>query len=177
MDEIRQLIRTIPDFPKPGILFRDITTLFENPVGLRMTIDAMVERVGHVYPTRPEKLVGIESRGFLTAGPLAYRMGLGVVLARKRNKLPGQVRRIEYSLEYGTDIIEIHTSAIQKGDKCLIVDDLLATGGTAAATCQLVEELGGEVVGCLFIVNLPELRGHERLEKYNPHWLVEFEGE
>jgi adenine phosphoribosyltransferase len=171
--DLKELIRTIPDFPKPGIQFRDVTTLLNHPKGLSQTIDSLAE---HFAGFDANKVVAIESRGFTIGGALAQRLGCGLVLARKKGKLPGNVERIEYDLEYGKDCIEIHSDAIEDGDRCIVIDDLLATGGTCAATCTLVERLQGEVVGCGFIVNLPELSGSERLKNYDLHWLVEFEG-
>lgn len=173
MTDIKALIRTIPNFPKAGIMFRDVSTLFKDPAGLRQTFDELTaiyaaERIDHV--------VAIESRGFILGGGLAPRLNAGLIMARKRGKLPGTVEEITYHLEYGTDCIQIHNDAIKKGDRCLIIDDLLATGGTADATAQLVERLGGLVVGCGFIVNLPELNGAKRLARYNPKWLVDFDG-
>jgi adenine phosphoribosyltransferase len=170
---IKSLIRTIPDFPKPGIQFRDVSTLLQDPQGLRAMIAALAEK----YRTTPiDKIIAIEARGFIIGGALAERLGCGLVMARKRGKLPGTVERIEYALEYGTDCIEIHNDALRRGERCLVVDDLLATGGTCEATCKLVERLGGEIVGSAFIVNLPELQGDKRLGAYNPFWLVDFEG-
>lgn len=171
--DLKSLIRTIPDFPKAGIQFRDVTTLLSHPGGLSITIDALAE---HFSGHKADKVVAIESRGFTIGGALAQKLGCGLVLARKPGKLPGDVERIEYQLEYGTDSIEIHRDAISSGERCLVIDDLLATGGTCAATCSLVEKLNGKVVGCGFIVNLPDLSGSERLKAYDLHWLVEFGG-
>jgi adenine phosphoribosyltransferase len=173
-DQIQSLIRTIPDFPKPGIQFRDITTLLKDPWGFKRVID---EFVGHYRYSPIDKVVAIESRGFVVGGALAHHLGSGFVMARKKGKLPGPVERIEYQLEYGTDVIEMHKDSIKPGERCLIVDDLLATGGTCDATCRLVEKLGGDIVGCAFIICLPELKGADRIKRYDVHWLVEFEGE
>lgn len=170
---IKELIRTIPDFPKPGIQFRDVSTLLKDPWGLRASIDALAKRYAG---QKIDHVIGIESRGFIVGAPVAMALGAGLIMARKRGKLPGAVEEITYSLEYGTDCIQIHKDAINKGDRCLVVDDLLATGGTAQATSQLVERLGGVVVSCAFIINLPELKGAERLAKYKPEWLIDFEG-
>jgi adenine phosphoribosyltransferase len=171
---VKELIRTVPDFPKPGIQFRDISTLLQDPWGFKRAIDAFV---AHYRYSPIEKVVAIESRGFVVGGAIAHHLNAGFVMARKRGKLPGEVKRIEYDLEYGNDAIEIHTDAITAGQRCLVVDDLLATGGTCDACCRLVEQLGGVVVGCAFIVALPDLKGHERINRYDCHWLVEFEGE
>lgn len=174
MRQIKELIRTIPDFPKPGIQFRDISTLLVDPWGFRLAIDSFVN---HYRYSPIDKVVAIESRGFVIGGAIAHHLGCGFVMARKKNKLPGKVARIEYALEYGNDVIEIHDDAIGAGERCLIVDDLLATGGTCDATCRLTEQLGGTVVGCAFIVCLPDLKGPEKIRRYDTHWLVEFEGE
>jgi adenine phosphoribosyltransferase len=171
---LKDLIRTIPDFPKPGIQFRDITTLLQNPWGFKHAID---EFITHYRYSPVDKIVAIESRGFVAGGAMAYHLNCGLVVARKKGKLPYTVERQEYALEYGTDCIEIHKDAIEPGDRCLIADDLLATGGTCQATCQLVERLGGTIVGCSFIIELPELGGRARLEGYDVHSLVSFDGE
>lgn len=173
MDQIKSLIRTIPDFPKPGIQFRDISTLLNDPWGFKRTIDAFVE---HYRYTPIDKVVAIESRGFVVGGALAHHLSCGFVMARKKGKLPGEVTRQEYELEYGSDCIEMHTDAIVTGERVLVVDDLLATGGTSMATCQLIERLGGRIIGCAFVVSLPDLKGAERIKQYDLHWLVEFEG-
>lgn len=173
MDRIKSLIRTIPDFPQPGIMFRDITTLLQDPWGFKLAID---EFVRHYRYSPIDKVVAIESRGFVVGGAIAHHLGCGFVMARKPGKLPFKVEKQEYTLEYGTNTVEMHVDAIKPGERCLVVDDLLATGGTAAATCQLVERLGGRVVGCAFIVALPELKGRQRIAQYDSHWLVEFEG-
>lgn len=172
--QLKAKIRTIPDFPKRGIQFRDITTLLEDPWGLKQAIDMFVT---HYRYSPIDKVVAIESRGFVIGGALAHHLNCGFVMARKKGKLPGEVERVEYSLEYGTDCIEIHKDAIDRNQRCLIVDDLLATGGTCNATAELVENLGGDVVGCAFIVCLPDLHGHDRINRYDCFWLVEFEGD
>lgn len=174
MNQLKALIRTIPDFPKPGIQFRDITTLIQDPWGFKRAND---EFVAHYRYSPIDKVVAIESRGFVFGGALAHHLNCGMVMARKKGKLPFIVERQEYQLEYGTDCIEIHKDAIKAGERCLIVDDLLATGGTCKATCQLVERLQGRVVGCGFVIELPELGGRKRLTGYDVHTLVEFEGE
>lgn len=173
-DQLKALIRTVSDFPRPGIQFRDITTLLENAWGYRRAIDAFAD----YYRDSPvEKIVAIESRGFLIGGPLAHRLGCGLVVARKGGKLPHAVERQEYSLEYGTDCVEMHQGSLRPGELCLIVDDLLATGGTCLATAQLVERLGGRIVGCAFVIELPSLNGRERLSPYDVHALLTFEGD
>lgn len=174
MDHLKSLIRTIPDFPKPGIQFRDITTLLQNPWGFKRTVD---ELVSHYKYSPVDKVVAIESRGFVIGGALAHHLNCGLVVARKKGKLPFHVEQQEYALEYGTACMEIHKDAIHAGERCLIVDDLLATGGTCQATAKLVERLGGKVVGCAFIIELPSLGGRQRLEGYDVHTLVAFEGD
>jgi len=176
MKEIKDKIRTIPHWPKQGVMFRDITTLLKDSDGLKNMIDLLVER----YKNIPiDVVVGIESRGFITGAILAYKLGVGFVPIRKPGKLPAETVSEEYELEYGKDKIEMHTDAINKGDKVLLSDDLLATAGTALAACKLIEKLGGEVVECSFIVDLPELGGKKKLEDkgYKVFNLVEFEGE
>ena len=174
MDHLKNLIRTVPDFPKPGIQFRDITTLLIDPKGLADTILEMVK------PYRGDKVdmvVGIESRGFILAAPMAIELGTGMVLVRKPGKLPGEKIGVEYSLEYGTDMLEIHTDALEKGMRVLIVDDLLATGGTMEAACQLVEQVGCEIAGVAFVVELVDLKGRDKLKKYPITKLIDFEGD
>ncbi len=174
--DIQSLIRTIPDYPKPGIQFRDITTLIKDAQGFKTTIDTLVER----YKGRPiTKVVGTEARGFIFGAPLAYALGVGFVPVRKKGKLPGKTTAHEYALEYGHDRIEMHDDAIDANDQVLVVDDLLATGGTAAATVMLVRGMGGHVVECAFVIDLPALGGRVKLEKMGltVHTLVEFEGD
>ena len=173
-DFTKSKIRTIPDFPKKGVMFRDITTLLKDPEGF----NAVVEMFYNRYKDKKiDKIVGIESRGFIIGGALAHKLGVGFVPARKPGKLPAKSTRKDYELEYGKDAVEIHDDAIESGDKVLLVDDLLATGGTSAATAALIEELGGDIVECAFIVDLPDLKGREKLKKYSVFNLVEFEGE
>lgn len=172
---VKDYIRTIVDFPHEGILFRDVTTLFSDPRGFRMAVDQML----HPYAGQKiDKVVGLEARGFILGGAIAHQLTLGFVPIRKKGKLPGPVISEEYQLEYGEAIMEIHDDAIQPGEKVLIVDDLLATGGTAEAGIKLVERLGGEIVGCAFIIDLPDLGGRKRLEALgmDVHILCEFEG-
>lgn len=173
MEQIRKLIRTIPDFPKPGIQFRDITPLLQDPWGFKRAID---ELVNHYRYSPIEKVVAIESRGFVIGGAIAHHLNSGFVMARKPKKLPAAVEREEYELEYGKDAIEVHKDAIRAGERCLVVDDLIATGGTCDATCRLVERLGGRIIGCAFIVALTDLPGLERIRHYDTHWLVGYEG-
>jgi adenine phosphoribosyltransferase len=173
MDKIKELIRTIPDFPKPGIQFRDLTTLFLNGEGFRLVIDSLADTYRH---QGIDLIAGIESRGFILGAPLAYRLNKGFAVIRKPGKLPGNTVGVDYSLEYGTDRLEIHSDAVAKGTRVLLVDDLLATGGTMAAACKLVEEVGGKVVACAFVVELPELKGRIRLTQYPVHRLVDFGG-
>ncbi|MBI3591874.1 MAG: adenine phosphoribosyltransferase [Nitrospirae bacterium] len=175
---IKSKIRTVPDYPKNGIMFRDITTLIKDPVGFRLVIDSLTQR----YITGDVKfdvIVGIESRGFIIGGALSYTLGRGFVPIRKKGKLPAETIKHEYELEYGTDIIEIHKDAIKKGDKVLLVDDLLATGGTALAAATLVEKLGGTVSEMCFIVDLPDVGGRKKVEAkgYKVFALTEFEGD
>lgn len=175
---IKSRIRTIPDHPKKGIMFRDITTLIKDPVGFRLVIDALTQR----YITKDmdfDVIVGIEARGFIIGGALSYTLGKGFVPVRKIGKLPAEVVRHEYELEYGTDTVEMHKDAIEKGAKVILVDDLLATGGTALAAATLIEKLGGIVSEMAFIVNLPDVGGEKRLtgKGYNVHCLTEFEGD
>jgi adenine phosphoribosyltransferase len=172
--DLKGVIRTVPNWPKPGIMFRDVTTLLLNPEAFRYTIEELKKEYLHKGIT---KIAGIESRGFVFGAALAYEMKLPLVLIRKKGKLPADVVSMEYALEYGTDKIEVHRDAINEKDQVLIIDDLIATGGTSLAACQLVEKLEGKVAGIAFIVNLPELKGAEKLKKYNPFWLIEFEGE
>jgi adenine phosphoribosyltransferase len=173
-ESIKSKIRTIPDWPKKNIMFRDITTLLKSPDGLKETIDLLYNRYAD---KKIDKVVGIESRGFILAAPLAYRLGCGFVPVRKPGKLPAECESEEYSLEYGKDKIEIHKDAITKGDKVLIVDDLLATGGTMNAARNLVKRLEGEIVECACVVELPDLKGREKIKGEKFFSIVKFEGE
>ena len=172
MDILKKLIREVPDFPKPGILFYDITTMLKDPRGLRGTIDALR---AHYTGTEVDIVIGIESRGFIFAPAVAYALGAGFVPVRKPKKLPAEISSISYDLEYGSDILEVHTDAISKGTRVLIVDDLLATGGTARAVTQLVEGLGGVVVGLGFVVELTFLNGRGRLGGYEVFSLLQYD--
>ncbi len=172
---VRDYIRTIVDFPHEGILFRDVTTLFADPRGFRIAIDQML----HPYAGQPiDKVAGLEARGFILGGAIAHQLSVGFVPIRKKGKLPGAVISEEYQLEYGEAVIELHDDAIAPGERVLLVDDLLATGGTAAAGIRLIERLGAEIIGCAFIVDLPDLGGHARLEAMgmDVHTLCAFEG-
>ncbi len=173
---IKSRIRTVPHYPHQGIMFRDITTLLKDPVGLRTTIQEIVTRYKDM---QIDKVAGIESRGFIVGTPVAYELGLGFVPVRKKGKLPAETVGRDYELEYGTDRIEIHTDAIQKGDRVLLVDDLIATGGTAEAAAGLIQDMGGIVVECCFVIDLPDIGGRARLEKlgHKVFSLCEFEGD
>ena len=174
--EIKQKIRTVPHWPKQGIMFRDITTLLKDSAGFNLTIDMLIERYKDM---KIDIVAGIESRGFITGSILANRLGVGFVPIRKPGKLPAQTVSEEYELEYGKDKIEVHTDAIQKGDKVLLVDDLIATKNTALTTCNLITKLGGEVVECSFIIDLIDIGGKKKLTDagFKVFSLVEFEGE
>jgi adenine phosphoribosyltransferase len=173
---IKSRIRTVPHYPKQGIMFRDITTLLKDPVGLRVTIDELVRRYKDM---KIDKIAGIESRGFILGAPLAFALRKGFVPIRKKGKLPAETIGHDYELEYGTDRIEIHTDAIGEGEKVLLFDDLIATGGTAEAACKLIEKIGGHIVECCFVIDLPDIGGRARLEKhgYKVFALCEFEGD
>jgi adenine phosphoribosyltransferase len=173
--DLKTLVRTIPDYPKPGIMFRDITTLLKDASGFK----ACVERLVEPYRTAGvEAVVGIEARGFILGGAVADRLGTGFVPLRKKGKLPGKTIGQDYELEYGTDVIEVHEDAIREGERILIVDDLIATGGTAEAGAKLVRKVGGVLVGAAFIIDLPELGGAAKLEAQGIpcHTLIAFEG-
>jgi adenine phosphoribosyltransferase len=169
--KLADLIRTIPDFPVPGIIFRDITTLLKEGPAFKYSIDALTDKLAGL---NPNKIVGIESRGFIFAAPIAYRLGVGFVPVRKLGKLPGDTITAEYDLEYGTNSVEMHRDAISAGERVVIVDDLLATGGTTRATVQLVEQLGGEIVALAFLIELTDLGGREELEDYNIITLIRY---
>ncbi|WP_306155050.1 adenine phosphoribosyltransferase [Roseovarius sp. MMSF_3281] len=173
---VKDYIRTIVDFPHEGIMFRDVTTLFADPRGFRMAIDQLL----HPYAgVRFDKVVGLEARGFILGGAVAHQLSAGFVPIRKKGKLPGAVISEEYHLEYGEAVVEIHDDAIQPGEKILVVDDLLATGGTAEAGIKLIERLGGEIIGCAFVIDLPDLGGRAKLEALgmDVHALCAYEGE
>jgi len=172
LDTLKQLIREVPDFPKEGILFYDITTLLKDRVGLRTAIDAFKD---HYSGLGVDVVLGVEARGFIFAPVLAYALGAGFVPVRKPNKLPSECASVSYALEYGTDRLEVHTDAISPGTRVLIVDDLLATGGTAAAVAQLVEKLGGTITGLAFMVELTFLGGREKLAGYDIYSLLTYD--
>ena len=175
VDNLKRLIRTIPDYPKPGIMFRDVTTLFGDAQGFK----AAIARMAEPYHTMPvDAVAGIEARGFILGGAIADRLGCGFVPIRKKGKLPWKTIGQEYTLEYGVDSIEIHEDAIEKGQRILIIDDLIATGGTAEAAAKLVRRSGGDIIGAAFVIDLPELGGAKKLESLGikVHALMAFEG-
>lgn len=171
---LKEAIRTIPNFPKPGIQFRDITTILQNHDVFQKVVDDLAQQARDM---NARVIVGIESRGFIFGAPIALKLGLPFVLARKPGKLPYKTKGVEYELEYGTDRIEMHIDAVQQGQRVVIVDDLLATGGTAGAAARLVEEFGGIVSGLLFVVELPALGGRKKLGQYKIYSQVSFEGD
>jgi adenine phosphoribosyltransferase len=173
--DFKSVIRTIPDYPKPGIMFRDITTLLGHPRAFRAAVDALVQPYAGM---KIDKVAGMEARGFILGGAVAHQLCLGFVPVRKKGKLPHTVIGEDYALEYGMDRVEIHTDAITKGEKILLIDDLIATGGTAFAGIKLLERAGGNVVGCSFVIGLPELGGADKLRALGKpvSALVAFEG-
>jgi adenine phosphoribosyltransferase len=158
---IKSRIRSIPDYPKPGIIFRDITTLLQDPVGFRVTVEGLVQsfQAGQV-----DKVAGVEARGFILGGAVAHQLDAGFIPVRKKGKLPWQTIGQDYALEYGTDRVEIHTDAILEGERVLLIDDLIATGGTAAAAIELIRQTGGKIIGAAFVIDLPDLGGRKRIE-------------
>lgn len=171
MEKLKEIIRDIPDFPKKGIIFKDITTLLRDPVSFQRTVDLL----GHRYIDKSiDLVVGIEARGFIIGAALAYKLGAGIILVRKPGKLPYKTHKASYELEYGTDVLEIHQDAISKGQRVLIADDLLATGGTVSAVISLIEKLGGEIEECAFLVELDFLKGREKLKPHNVFSLLNF---
>ena len=173
---VADFIRTIPDFPHEGIMFRDVTTLFGNAEGLALTVEQMVEAVQGL---KVDKVAGLEARGFIIGGAVAEKLGVGFIPVRKKGKLPWNTISEDYELEYGKETVEIHEDAVEPGEKVLLVDDLIATGGTAAAGIKLIERLGGEVVRCVFIVDLPDLGGTKVIDALGvpSTSLCAFEGE
>ena len=171
MDQLEAHIRTIPDFPKPGIQFKDITPLVKNPVMLRLAVHQLI------HPFVDQKLtavVGMEARGFIFGSLAAWELGVGFVPLRKPGKLPYDVQSISYDLEYGSAQLEVHIDALGKNDRVLLIDDLIATGGTAAASCELIEKLGAEIAGCSFVIELDFLNGRDKLSKYCVHSLIHY---
>jgi adenine phosphoribosyltransferase len=173
--DFKTVIRTIPDYPKPGIMFRDITTLLGNPRAFRRAVDELVQPYAGV---RIDKVAGIEARGFIMGGAVAHQLSTGFIPVRKKGKLPWKVLGEDYDLEYGKDRIEIHTDAVNRGDHVVVVDDLIATGGTSFAAIKLLERAGAKVVGCLFVIDLPELGGADKIRALGKEVtaLVSFEG-
>jgi adenine phosphoribosyltransferase len=173
---IKSRIRTVPHYPKQGVMFRDITTLLKDPVGFRITINELVNRY---KGSRIDKIAGIEARGFIIGAALAFQLGVGFVPVRKKGKLPAETIGHDYELEYGSDRIEMHVDAVSQGDRILLVDDLIATGGTAEAAVKLIEKMGGKIIECCFVIDLPDLGGRKRLEKHGQKVfaLCEFEGD
>lgn len=171
MERLEACIRNIPDFPEPGIQFKDITPLLKEPDMLRLSVHQLIHPFlgqGIIY------VAGMEARGFIFGSLAAWELGVGFIPLRKPGKLPHDVRSLSYDLEYGSASLEVHIDAINKGDRILLVDDLIATGGTAAASCQLIEELGGEIAGCAFVVELDFLKGREKLSQYQIHSMVHY---
>ena len=171
MDDLKKLIREVPDFPKPGILFYDITTLLKDPIGLHRAVDALAD---HYVGRKIDRVIGIEARGFIFAPMVAYRLNAGFVPVRKPHKLPADVARAKYNLEYGADALEIHRDAVTAGQEVLVVDDLLATGGTANAVAGLVESLGGHVAGLGFLIELEFLKGRSKLAHHDLHSVLKY---
>ncbi|HEX3431116.1 MAG TPA: adenine phosphoribosyltransferase [Rhizomicrobium sp.] len=173
--DFRSIIRSIPDYPKPGIIFRDITTLLGHPRAFRRAVDELVQPYAGV---RIDKVAGIEARGFILGGAVAHQLSVGFIPVRKKGKLPWQVLGEDYALEYGLDRVEIHIDAVSQGDHILLIDDLIATGGTCFAAIRLLERAGGKVVGCSFVIDLPDLGGAEKIRALGKEViaLVAFEG-
>lgn len=176
MKTVQDYIRTIPDFPHEGIMFRDVTTLFADPRGMRLAIDQLL---APYVGTPIDRVIGLEARGFILGGAIAHQLGKGFVPVRKKGKLPGKTIEQAYTLEYGEAVVEIHDDALEAGERVLLIDDLLATGGTAEAGIKLMERVGAQVIGCAFIIDLPDLGGRNRLEKLGQtvHALCAFDGD
>lgn len=174
--DLKTLIRTIPDHPKPGILFRDITCLIEDAAGLKQAIDDLVAPLVDLRITR---VAGIDARGFIMGGAVAHQLSVGFIAIRKKGKLPWSTYTVEYQLEYGTDAMEIHTDSVNPGDRIFLIDDLIATGGSACAAIELIRRSGGTVVGASFVIDLPDLGGRKKLEALGVpvHALMQFEGD
>lgn len=171
MDDLKKLVRDVPDFPKKGIIFKDITPLLQNPEGLREAVETISN---HYKNKKIDIVVGAEARGFILAPTIAFNIGAGFVPVRKSGKLPYEKISMSYALEYGTDTLEIHKDGIKKGQQVLMVDDLLATGGTMTACCKLVESLGGKIIGCAFLIDLTFLNGKKALNKYDVFSLIKY---
>ena len=171
LEELASRIRDVPDFPKPGILFKDITTILKDGESFRLSIDGLLEKIGK---RDVDAVVGMESRGFIFGAPIAYKLGVGFVPVRKLGKLPADVVSVEYDLEYGSATLEMHRDALRPGAKVLIVDDLLATGGTVAGTIELVRQLKGEIVACAFLIELTALHGRDKLGDYDVVTLISY---
>ena len=171
MEQLKAKIRDVPDFPEPGIVFKDIMPLLADPATLQETVDLLAE---WIEPRKPDVIVGAEARGFMLGAALAHKLGCGFVAARRPGKLPWKTVSATYALEYGENTLELHADAITPGQRVLVHDDLLATGGTAAAICDLVEQLGGEIVGLAFVIELTFLEGRKHLEKYDVHSLIQY---
>ncbi|NOZ61231.1 MAG: adenine phosphoribosyltransferase [Calditrichaeota bacterium] len=174
MAALKSMIRDVPDFPKPGIIFKDITTLLKDGEAFYRSIEELAARFN---PDEIDKVLGVESRGFIFAAALAYKWKKGLVLVRKPGKLPGEKLSQEYELEYGADAMEIHADAIKKGERILVIDDLLATGGTIEAAVKLTERLGGEIIGIGFLIELSFLKGRDRFKKYRLESLIQYDSE
>lgn len=172
--DLKNTIRSIPNWPIPGVIFRDLTSLMQDPKAFKASCDVLYERYKDM---EIGKIVGIDARGFVFGAVLAYKLGIGFVPVRKKGKLPSKTIQESYSLEYGEDILEIHEDAIQRGEKIVIVDDLIATGGTVGATVKLVKRLGGDILECAFIVELPDLRGRDQVQGCKVYSLTQFNGE
>lgn len=171
---LKQHIREIPDWPKTGVSFKDITTLLEDKKIFKYIIDKMCQPyIGQ----QVDKIVGIDARGFLLASAMAYKLNAGISIVRKKGKLPYKTKSRDYTLEYASETVEMHEDTIKRGEKVVVIDDLVATGGTLKATCELVEDMGGEILGISYIIDLPYLGGSKKLEKYDLHYLVSYESE
>ena len=171
MDNLKAKIRDVPDFPEPGIVFKDIMPMLADPATLHEAVDRLAE---WIEPRKPDLILGAEARGFILGGALAYKLGCGFIAARRPGKLPWKTVSATYALEYGENTLELHADALSDGARVLVHDDLLATGGTAAAICDLVEQLGGEVVGLAFVIELEFLEGRKHLERYDVHSLIQY---
>ena len=174
MKELKEYVRTIPNFPKEGIMFRDVTSVIQDPEGLKLAIDSMQDKIKDLDF---DLVMGAESRGFVFGTPIAYNLNKGFVMCRKKGKLPCETISESYALEYGEATLEIHKDSIKPGQKVLIVDDLIATGGTVEAMIKLVEDLGGQVAGIVFLIELVDLHGRDKIKGYNVYSAIEYEGE